>query len=263
MRQVFEQVSQVARTNATVLISGESGTGKELIAHAIHYKSLRASKPFVGELRRAARHADRIGAVRLREGRVHRRPQRRKGPLRAGRRRHAVPRRNRRHQPADAGEAAARAAGARVRALGGTETIQVERPPHRRHEQVARDGDRRRHVPRGSLLPAERLHDLLPPLRERKADICCSPSTSSQKFAARARQADRRIATPAIDMLMRYHWPGNVRELENDARARRARLRGQVVHAHHLPPTLQTAETSGTMIGAAAARSRGGLREGT
>ena len=47
MRQVFDQVAQVARTNTTVLIRGESGTGKELIAHAIHYNSLRASKPFV------------------------------------------------------------------------------------------------------------------------------------------------------------------------------------------------------------------------
>jgi Nif-specific regulatory protein len=37
MRQIFEQVTQVAGTNTTVLIRGESETGKELIAHAIHY----------------------------------------------------------------------------------------------------------------------------------------------------------------------------------------------------------------------------------
>src|SRR6185369_8796170 len=47
MRQVYEQVSQVARTNTTVLLRGESGTGKELIAHAIHYNSPRAKKPFI------------------------------------------------------------------------------------------------------------------------------------------------------------------------------------------------------------------------
>ncbi|HKC66436.1 MAG TPA: sigma 54-interacting transcriptional regulator, partial [Pyrinomonadaceae bacterium] len=47
LRQVYEQVSQVARTNTTVLLRGESGTGKEMIAHAIHYNSLRAGKPFV------------------------------------------------------------------------------------------------------------------------------------------------------------------------------------------------------------------------
>ena len=47
MRQVYEQVAQVARTNTTVLIRGESGTGKEMIAHAIHSGSPRAKKPFI------------------------------------------------------------------------------------------------------------------------------------------------------------------------------------------------------------------------
>src|SRR5258705_456205 len=47
LRQVYEQVTQVARTNTTVLLRGESGTGKELIAHAIHYNSLRSAKPFI------------------------------------------------------------------------------------------------------------------------------------------------------------------------------------------------------------------------
>src|SRR4249920_553104 len=47
VREMYEQIAQVAKTNTTVLIRGESGTGKELIAHAIHYNSLRAKKPFV------------------------------------------------------------------------------------------------------------------------------------------------------------------------------------------------------------------------
>ena len=47
MRQVFEQITRVASANTTVLIRGESGTGKELIAHAIHYSSTRAKKPFI------------------------------------------------------------------------------------------------------------------------------------------------------------------------------------------------------------------------
>src|SRR5687767_4755859 len=47
MRQIYEQVSQVARTNATALLRGESGTGKELVARAIHQNSPRASQPFV------------------------------------------------------------------------------------------------------------------------------------------------------------------------------------------------------------------------
>src|SRR5205085_12347381 len=47
MRQVYEQISQVARANTTVLLRGDSGTGKELIAHAIHYNSGRSKKPFI------------------------------------------------------------------------------------------------------------------------------------------------------------------------------------------------------------------------
>jgi Nif-specific regulatory protein len=47
MIDIYENIIQVANSNATVLLSGESGTGKELVAHAIHYNSNRAEKPFV------------------------------------------------------------------------------------------------------------------------------------------------------------------------------------------------------------------------
>ncbi|HEY3128793.1 MAG TPA: helix-turn-helix domain-containing protein, partial [Acidobacteriota bacterium] len=58
----------------------------------------------------------------------------------------------------------------------------------------------------------------------------------------------KRISTPAIDMLMSYHWPGNVRELENTIERAVLVCDGNVVHGHHLPPTLQTAEASGTVM---------------
>ncbi len=47
MRQVFEMIDRVAKSNATILIRGESGTGKEMVASAVHYNSLRADKPFI------------------------------------------------------------------------------------------------------------------------------------------------------------------------------------------------------------------------
>jgi Nif-specific regulatory protein len=56
----------------------------------------------------------------------------------------------------------------------------------------------------------------------------------------------KRISTPAIDMLSSYHWPGNVRELANVIERAVVLCEAQVVYAHHLPPTLQTAEASGT-----------------
>ena len=48
-------------------------------------------------------------------------------------------------------------------------------------------------------------------------------------------------------MLMSYHWPGNVRELENALERSVLVCDGQVIHGHHLPPSLQTAESSGTV----------------
>ena len=102
---------------ATVLIPGESGTGKELVARALHDREP-AQGPAVrrGQLRRAPRDAARERAVRPREGRVHRRAPRQEGPLRGGRRRHDLPRRDRRHPAGDAGAAAPRPAGGRGQA---------------------------------------------------------------------------------------------------------------------------------------------------
>jgi Nif-specific regulatory protein len=48
-------------------------------------------------------------------------------------------------------------------------------------------------------------------------------------------------------MLMSYHWPGNVRELENCIERAVVVCNDAVIHSHHLPPSLQTAEVSDTM----------------
>ncbi len=58
----------------------------------------------------------------------------------------------------------------------------------------------------------------------------------------------KRLSTPAIDLLMSYHWPGNVRELENCMERAVLVCQSNVVRAEHLPPSLQTAETSGTSV---------------
>jgi Nif-specific regulatory protein len=49
-------------------------------------------------------------------------------------------------------------------------------------------------------------------------------------------------------MLAAYHWPGNARELQNVIERAVLVCDGHVIHAHHLPPTLQTAEASDTGI---------------
>jgi Nif-specific regulatory protein len=87
----------------------------------------------------------------------------------------------------------------------------------------------------------------MPPLRERKTDIPLLADHFVEKHAAAHGKDVRRIATSAIDMLMSYHWPGNVRELENCIERAVLVCEGGALHAHHLPPTLQTAEVSGTL----------------
>jgi len=87
----------------------------------------------------------------------------------------------------------------------------------------------------------------LPPLRDRKTDILLLADHFMLKYGRQAGKAVKRISTPAIDMLMRYHWPGNVRELENCIERAVLLCEDQVIHSYHLPPTLQTAESSDTV----------------
>jgi two-component system response regulator HydG len=47
MQKLYDQLSQIADSEAPVLITGESGTGKELVARALHQRSQRRDKPFV------------------------------------------------------------------------------------------------------------------------------------------------------------------------------------------------------------------------
>ena len=87
----------------------------------------------------------------------------------------------------------------------------------------------------------------MPPLRERKTDIQLLTDSFIEKYSVEHRKEVKRISTPAIDMLMAYHWPGNVRELENTIERATLVCDGSVIYAHHLPPSLQTAEASGTV----------------
>lgn len=248
MQDVYEQVAQVAKTNTTVLIRGESGTGKELIARAIHYNSLRADKPFIkvscAALPESLIEAELFGYE--------------KGAFTG-----AYSRKKGRFELADHGtlfldEIGDLSPSTQVKLLrvlqereferlGGTETISVDvrliAATNRDLEEALREGTFREDL----YYRLNVFTIYLPPLRERKSDILLLADHFLEKYARLHRKDIRRISTPAIDMLTSYHWPGNVRELENIIERAVLVCEGNVIHSHHLPPTLQTAEASGTL----------------
>jgi Nif-specific regulatory protein len=86
----------------------------------------------------------------------------------------------------------------------------------------------------------------IPPLRERRGDIMLLADWFTEKYARKNRNTVKRISSSAIDLLMSYHWPGNVRELENVIERGVLLSTDEVIHAYHMPPSLQSAESTDT-----------------
>jgi Nif-specific regulatory protein len=249
VRQMYEQVAQVAATNTTVLIRGESGTGKELIAHSIHYNSLRAKKPFVkvscAALPDSLIESELFG---YEKGAFTGADTRKKG----------------RFELAEGGTLFLDEIGdvplaTQVKLLrvlqerefervGGTETVKVNvrllAATNRDMEKLIAAGTFREDL----YYRLNVFAIFVPPLRDRKADLLMLADHFLDKFSQEHGKSIKRISTPAIDMLASYHWPGNVREMENALERAVLMCDGQVIHAHHLPPSLQTAEASGTVM---------------
>ncbi|MFW5976153.1 MAG: sigma-54 interaction domain-containing protein, partial [Alkalispirochaetaceae bacterium] len=224
-------------------------TGKELIAHVIHYNSHRAAKPFIkvncaalpetvieSELFGHERGAF-TGAVSTRKGRF---------------------------ELANGGtifldEIGDLSATTQIKLLrvlqekefervGGNQTIRtnvrVIAATNRNLEELMETGDFREDLYyRLNVFP---IH--LPPLRERKNDILLLADHFIEKYSEQNHTNVQRISTPAIDLLMNYHWPGNVRELENCIERAVLLSVDGVIHSHHLPPSLQSAESTDTQI---------------
>ncbi|MBI1753033.1 MAG: sigma 54-interacting transcriptional regulator [Acidobacteria bacterium] len=251
MQRVYEAVAQAAPSSTTVLIRGESGTGKELAAHALHYNSPRADKPFIkvscGALPENLIESELFG---YEPGAFTDARHQKKG----------------RFELANGGtlfldEVGELSPATQVKLLrvlqereferlGGISPVKVDvrlvAATHRDLEAAVRAGTFREDL-------YYRLHVFelfMPPLRERQADIVLLADHFVEKISAAQGKDVRRLSTSAIDMLVAYHWPGNVRELENCIERAILVAEGGVIHSHHLPPSLQTAEVSDTLPGA-------------
>jgi Nif-specific regulatory protein len=247
MRLVLQQVAQVAPSRATVLLRGESGTGKELLAEAIHAGSPRKDKPLI-KLNCAALPSELIeselfghekgaftGAVAVKKGLFelgH------KGSLFLD----------------EIGELSLEAQAKVLRAiqekeiqrLGSEQTISVDvrliTATHQPLEELLTEGRFREDLYyRINVFPI-----FIPSLRERREDILPIAEHFLGSFAQEYAKKIKRISTPAIDLLVQYHWPGNVRELRNCMERAVLICDEEVIRSYHLPPTLQTAESSAT-----------------
>jgi PAS domain S-box-containing protein len=216
LRAVLRQITKVAPTDSTVLITGETGTGKELIARAIHKRSARSARAFVsvncaaipqsliaselfghekgaftGALQR------RLGRFELAEGGTIFLDE--IGDL-----------------PADTQNTLLRVLQEReFERVGGTETIRanvrVIAATNSDLKIAMAEGDFRSDLfYRLNVFPIE-----VPPLRDRKEDVAMLVEYFIDRYASKAGKKIRTINKPSLQLLKSYSWPGNIRELQN------------------------------------------------
>jgi DNA-binding NtrC family response regulator len=237
MKEIFEIVSRVAETDATVLIQGESGTGKDLIAKTIHYQSLRREKPLVtvncGALTETLLTSELFG---------HRR-----GSFTG-----AIKDTIGRFQAADGGTLVLDEIGEipinlqktllrvieekEFERVGDSQSTKVDvriisTTNRNLQEEVAKGNFREDLFYRLSIVPAT-----IPPLRERISDIPLLVDHFLKKF--QKGKVLVRIEPEVMEQLKTFSWSGNVRELANVIQQMMVFCRRNTITADDLPPHL-------------------------
>ena len=215
MCRLKDLIKQVARTEATVLVTGETGTGKELVAWAIHQGSPRKRNLFVT-----------VNCAALAEGVLeselfgHER----------GAFTDAYIQKRGRFELADGGTLFLDEIGdiplsTQVKLLrvlqegefervGGEETIKVDVRIVAATNQNLPQAIKEKRFREDLFYRLNVVSIDLPPLRERKEDIPLLAQYILKKYRAANRRVEG-ISKEALDRLVSYPWPGNVRELEN------------------------------------------------
>ncbi len=244
LSQIREQVSRVAPTDTTVLITGESGTGKELVARAIHSQSQRSERPFVKvdctALAEGVLESELFGHERgAFTGATHRKPGRfelaDQGTLFLD----------------EIGEIPPSVQLKLLRVLqdrsfervGGTQTLRVDvrivSATNRDLYAAIQQGRFREDLfYRLHIVPIQ-----IPPLRERRADI---PSLIDDFCERLSKKTGRPLSfsSEAMLLLQGYAWPGNVRELENLLERLSVLSAGGEIGPGGLPPEVRKTNNS-------------------
>ena len=242
MGEVLEVVKQVAPTRATVLLRGESGTGKELIAKAIHLLSPRAKAPLVtvhcaalaptlleselfGHEKGAftGAHERRIGRFELAQG----------GTLFLD----------------EIGEIDATLQIKLLRFLGErtfervgsnktqTADVRLITATNKNLEELVKAGKFREDL----FFRLRVVEIVMPPLRERAADIPLLAQTFLREFAKENSKPVKDFTTDAMQSLTDYAWPGNVRELRTAVEHAVVLAHGERITLRDLPVSVKNA----------------------
>ena len=216
MQQVLRQVSRVAPTDVTVLLTGETGVGKSLIAGAIHANSPRRGGTLVtvncAALTETLLESELFGHEKGAFTGAHK--------ARAGRFQQA-------HggtlfldevgdmSPAIQAKVLRAIEDKVIQRVGGSRTIQVDvrilAATNVDLEQAVRDGSFRRDLfYRLNVTPI-----LIPPLRDRRADIIPLAKKFLNIVCSESRQHPKPLSPEAEEKLIEHNWPGNIRELRN------------------------------------------------
>mgnify|MGYP000848233477 FL=1 len=216
MQRLFQQVAQIADSDATILLTGETGTGKEVLARVLHANSRRSKGPFVAlncaAVSESLFESELFGHIR-------------------GAFTNAVTAKQGLFQSANGGtlfldEIAEMSLPMQVKLLRAVQEREVREVGAGYATKVdvriitATNKDLAECVKAGTFR-----HDLyyrisvvplaIPPLRERKDDIPLLAQHFLIHSAKRANKDVRGFTTAAMHRLIAYPWPGNVRELEN------------------------------------------------
>ncbi|MDR1446308.1 MAG: sigma-54 dependent transcriptional regulator, partial [Treponema sp.] len=246
MQRVFDTISRVAPTKASVLITGESGVGKELVADAIHELSSRKGKPLV-----------KVHCAALAEGLLESELFGHEKGAFTG----ALSRRRGRFELANAGTLFLDEIGEidqniqvkllrvlqekKFERLGGEETIETDV-----RIVAATNRDLKAEIEKGNFredlyyrLNVVNIH--VPPLRDRKDDIPLLVSAFLKEFAEENGKNIEGFSEGARSRLYAYDWPGNIRELRNCIESTVVMTRGSQITEEDLPPTLNTFHDEG------------------